>query len=113
MAGQSWISVRHVLQNLGDDAAFIYEERITTWFADDMDAAIALAEAEVVEYCDALDCVDTGLYQAFWMADDPGDMTSGVETFSLCRDSDLQAGEYLDHHFNTGRERQGDAGTDN
>lgn len=111
MAEQSWISVRHVLQIPGDDAAFIYEERITTWLADDMDRAIALAEAEVVEYCEILGYLDTGLYQAFWMADDPGGMTSGVETFSLCRDSDLQADAYLDHHFDTRRERQRHSGS--
>lgn len=112
MSEQSWVSVRHVLQIAGTEPGFWYEERITTWLADDMDAAIALAEAEVEEYCEILDYVSTGLFQAFWMADDPGPMISGVETFSLIRESDLPADEYIDRYFDTGHERQQPSASD-
>jgi hypothetical protein len=105
MADGAWVSVRHVLshQSEGDG---VYEERITTWQCSSIEEAIALAETEVAEHCGHLDCTDTGIYQGFLLADDPGDLRSGTEIFSLVRESPLETREYLDRFFDTGRELQ-------
>lgn len=106
MSDLVWVSVRHVIHHPsdGEGDAHYYEERITTWRAQDMEAAIALAEAEVAEYCSIGDLSDSGLYQAYLLADDPGPLVSGIETFSLIRGSDLPAEDYRTRFFETGRE---------
>lgn len=105
-----WVSVRHVISHPSDGTGhgYFYEERVTTWRAADMDAAIALAEAEVVDHL-LEGMADTGLYQAYLLCDDPGSMVSGTETFSLIRASDLEPSDYLDRFFDTGDEYQGTA----
>jgi hypothetical protein len=55
-----WYGVRCVFDwgqsDLDDDSArHTYEERITVWQAEDIDAAISLAEIEAREYADLLD----------------------------------------------------------
>lgn len=105
-------SVRCVLRfrDSSHDGRFdgLYEERITLWRAASFDEAIALAEAEVREYARDLDADYTGLAQSYRLADDPADQ--GAEVFSLVRDSALPVEDYLDRHFDTGTERQGQWG---
>jgi len=68
----------------------IYEERVTIWQAESHAAAIAQAEAEAETY----------------VADINGEyVADGAEVFSLMRDSDLKPSAYLNHFFDTGRER--------
>ena len=69
-----------------------------------VDAAIALAEAEVAEYCsDFDDATPLALIQAYQLLAEP---RHGAEAYSLMRDSELSAGEYLTRYFDTGAERQ-------
>lgn len=100
-----WYTVRCVFQSDSDDG-FAYEERVTVWQAESFDQAISLAEAEAAEYAEHFHLKYVGLAQAYLLVD-PGPPTSGVEVFSLVRDSDLAPKEYLDRFFDTGRERQG------
>jgi hypothetical protein len=104
-----WVAVRHVVveESNGSDHERYFEERITVWSATDIETGIALAAAEVAEYCRVLDLQDTGLYQGFLIADDVGELISGAELFSLIRGSDLEPDEYLDRFFDTGDEIQG------
>jgi hypothetical protein len=88
------------------DRGGCYEERITLWRAGSFADAIALAEAEAVAYAQDLEDYPrtyVGLAQAYKLADVPG---HGAEVFSLLRDSDLAAQEYLSAFFSTGREHQ-------
>ena len=81
-----------------------YEERVTLWRAEPSSEAIALAEAEVAEYREALTgCRYLGFAQAYVLADEPG---QGVEVSSLIRDSGLAAESHLDAFVHTGREHQ-------
>ena len=86
-----------------------YEERITLWQADSAEAAIALAEADVEEYAEALECEYTGLAQSYLCQAEPG---QGAEVFSLIRLSRLKPDDYLDRFFDTGDERQRSATAD-
>jgi hypothetical protein len=96
----SWYAVRHIIKN-----ADHYEERITVWEADSFGTAIARAEAEASEYAwkgtEPLD-----LYQAFILEAPPSD---GAEVFSLIRQSDLAADEYVAAFFATGNELEGES----
>jgi len=101
----SWFGVRCVFETIaaGPGAPGTYEERITIWQATDLDAAIALAEAEAAEYAALVDDRYLGLAQAYAMTDEP---RHGAETYSLMRDSQLPPAAYLDAFFDTGAERQ-------
>jgi hypothetical protein len=81
----------------------IYEERITLWQTDDMDTAIALAEAEAEEYAEPSHIEYAGLAQVYLLGDEP---SNGAEVFSLMRDSELEPSDYLDAYFDTGGEHQ-------
>jgi len=84
----------------------LYEERITLWVANDIDEAIALAEKEAREY--AADGDDyLGFCQAYALVESVE--KSGVEVFSLLRQSDLEPKEYVDAFFATGEEHEGHA----
>lgn len=83
---------------------FLYEERITIWCAEDMDEAIDKAVAEAGRYAEANSLSYTGLAQAYWMFTKTE--LSGVEVFSLMRESELPVESYLDAFFSTGNERQ-------
>ncbi|WP_406299445.1 DUF4288 domain-containing protein [Embleya sp. NBC_00888] len=97
----AWHSVRCLFRHQPD----IYEERITLWRAADLDEAIALAEADALEYArDVNDAEYLGLAQAFRLFD--AQVGHGMEVFSLARDSPLEPSEYLDAFFDTGTERQ-------
>lgn len=83
---------------------YLYEERITLWNAEDADKAIDKAIDEAEAYADKNGLTYTGLAQSYWMftAID----ASGVEVFSLMRESDLELETYLDTFFSNGDERQ-------
>jgi hypothetical protein len=94
-----WFAVRHVVQS------DTFEERITLWETASGEEAIANAEIEAAEYVSMLGepwrVLD--LFQSFELFEPPGD---GLEIFSLMRDSDLTADEYIDTFFDTGSEHQ-------
>jgi hypothetical protein len=103
-----WFGVRCVFEHESDDAEHSYEERVTLWRAGSFDEAIALAEAEAIEYAATLGRTRyLGLAQAYVLADEPG---HGAEVFSLIRDSELAPDEYLDAFFDTGTEYQQPSG---
>lgn len=110
----NWYTVRSVFRAQASaefapadlaDGESAYEERITLWQAATFDEAIDLAEAEAVEYAEFMGMeylADFG--QAYAVADVPP--RNGTEVFSLTRYSPLHAEPYLEHFFETGRERQ-------
>lgn len=88
----------------------LYEERITLWQSATAEEAIALAEAEAVDYASTLDGDEyLGLAQSYELSDLPG---HGAELYSLMRDSPLDSETYLDTFFSTGDEHQTEAVTD-
>lgn len=82
----------------------LYEERITLWQASDIDEAIILAESEAQIYAAGLDAEYLQYCQAYAMFDEIA--ASGVEVFSLLRESDLEPKQYLDTLFDTGSEHE-------
>ena len=112
MAEQQWFAVRTIVadnenQPWGprdlDPGQIDFEERVTLWKAESVDAAIAMAQEECESYVDDLGGEVLGLSQAYALGMKPG---HGVEVFSLIRRSELLPGEYLDRHFDTGSEHQ-------
>lgn len=107
-AADHWFAVR-CLFDVGwppEAVGRTYEERITLWRAPTAEAAIGLAEAEAREHAAVITESPSsylGLAQSYGFDGPPGD---GVEVFSLTRDSDLPAKEYLDRFFDTGAEYQ-------
>lgn len=89
---------------LEQERKFLYEERITLWQAEDIDAAVELAEREARQYAEENEVE----YLEYWQAYDLlGKVdANAVEVFSLLRESDLEPAEYLDVFFDTGLERQ-------
>jgi hypothetical protein len=80
-----------------------YEERITLWRAHSLDQAIELAEEDAADYADRNEIDYLHLSQAYAL--DPGSrIESGLEVFSLLRDSALPPQEYLDRFYDTGTE---------
>ncbi len=84
-------------------AKHLYEERITLWQASSIDQAIELAEEEAAAY--ASDGDEFLCYSQAYALDE-SIPASGVEIFSLLRESDLEPEQYLDAFFDTGAERQ-------
>lgn len=82
----------------------LYEERITLWRACNIDEAIAMAEAEAQSYVAESGIEYLQYCQAYALFEDLE--ASGVEVFSLLRESDLEPTLYLDAFFDTGAERQ-------
>jgi hypothetical protein len=80
----------------------LYEERITLWTTSSIETAIQLAEAEAAEYASEGEKF-LGLCQAYTLPEQPS--SSGIEVFSLLRESDLEPREYLKSFFNTGNEK--------
>ena len=103
----TWFAVRCVFAS-GSSAgpgARVYEERITLWRATSLEDAVARAETEAKTYAASVEeAPDSylGLAQAFQLFDEPAD---GAELFSLMRESELSAEDYLDAFFDTGSER--------
>lgn len=86
---------------------FVYEERITAWNSDTIEAAIDEAEKEAREYADeGAEALD--LFQGYWLFDEIDVLRQGTEVFSLLRESDLEPSDYLDAFFDTGTEHQGE-----
>ena len=101
-----WYTVRCLFGSARGEG-FVYEERMTLWYTDTFENAIALAEKEAATYAashkiDYLDLAQVCLL--------PGHPTSGAEVFSLIRDSKLDSDDYLDSFFDTGTERQSTSG---
>lgn len=90
----------------GRKAQHLYEERITLWQAEDIDAAIQLAEEEARTYAEENGVEYLEYWQAYTLFSEVE--AHGVEVFSLLRESDLEPEEYLDAFFDTGLERQGE-----
>lgn len=82
-----------------------FEERVTLWQARTFEEAIALADADANTCAADLDFRFLGLSQAYCPSDAPG---HGAEVFSLLRDSELSADDYVSRFFDTGREYQGE-----
>jgi hypothetical protein len=104
----SWYAVRCVFRTMWTQTTEgvtpeeqLYEERITLWQASSAEEAIALAEAEAVDYAGDEDEY-LELAQAFQLYDAPA---HGAEVFSLMRTSALEPDAYLDAFFDTGSER--------
>jgi hypothetical protein len=87
---------------------FIYEERITAWNAESLDAAIELAESEAKKYAEAKGFTALDFFQGYWLFDEMELIPQGAEIFSLLRESDLGGDAYLNAFFDTGGERQTD-----
>ncbi|KAA2266603.1 hypothetical protein F0L68_02375 [Solihabitans fulvus] len=101
-----WYSVRCIFRwTTWQDTPF--EERILLWQAQSLRDAIALAESEAREYAQGNQVDYVGLAQAYALPT-ANEIGSGVEVFSLLRDSELPPDEYLSSYFDTGRERLGD-----
>lgn len=85
--------------------AHLYEERVTLWSADTFEVALELAEQEANAYAaEAGERLD--LLQAFQLFDEINLPSQGLEVFSLLRESDLSADDYIDSFFDTGDERE-------
>lgn len=84
-------------------AKYLYEERITLWRAESIDHAIELAEEEAEAYATDGDAF-LHFLQAYALYDEI--LASGVEAFSLLRESDLEPDAYIDAFFDTGAERE-------
>ncbi|MEO8036900.1 MAG: DUF4288 domain-containing protein [Acidobacteriota bacterium] len=99
-----WFSARTVYEHdkPGDG---LFEERIVLFRAGDFDEAFARAEEEAEKYAREATCSYTGYISIYEIPDET--ITDGVEVFSLMRDSDYPADEYIEQFFDTGRERQG------
>ena len=83
---------------------YLYEERITIWKSINIDQAIEDAKQEAELYAKKIDAKYLGLAQGFYLFDEVD--SSGVEIYSLLRESDLKSEDYLDTFFDTGDERQ-------
>jgi hypothetical protein len=105
----SSFSVRCLFRWLNGPAAgpHTYEERITLWSARDIDASIALAEAEAQSYAGESNCEYLNFCQAYAMHTDVS--ATAVEVFSLLRKSTLAPHQYVDAFFASGAERERDA----
>jgi hypothetical protein len=101
-SGPQWYTVR-CLFGAAQGEGFSYEERMTLWCTDSFDNAISLAETDAATYAAASKVDYLDLAQVCLL---PGHPTSGAEVFSLVRESELAADEYLDSFFDTGTERQ-------
>jgi hypothetical protein len=102
MKNSGWYSVRCIFKKAKtSDETSIYEERITLWTAASADDAIRCAEDEAESYAKSAECEYTGFCNSYMLDNDP---ESGREVFSICRESDLDAEEYLDNYYDTGSE---------
>ncbi len=100
---QNWYSVRCLFgRTVPPDPESTYEERITLWRAADFDEAIALAEAEAIEYASMVETRYLDYAEAYHLFDDVG---HGAEVFSQMRDSSLSPDDYVERFFDTGAER--------
>jgi hypothetical protein len=101
--GKLWFSARTIYEHdkPGDG---LFEERIVLIRAADFDEAFRRAEEEAKSYAEAVGGTYTGYASLYELAEE--EIGDGAEVFSLMRDSDLPAEEYIEHFFATGNERQ-------
>ena len=90
-----WFGVRCIFRLRWADT---YEERITLWWASNIDRAIEYAEEEAGQYAENCDLVYLGIAQAYRL-DEEQKLGSGTEVFSLMRDSDLSPEESVSPRF--------------
>ncbi len=103
--GKLWFSARTVYEHdrPGDG---LFEERIVVLRAGSFDEALERAAVEGAAYATAVGCVYTGYVSVFEMVEET--LGDGAEVFSLMRDSDLAAEDYIDRFYTTGDERSDD-----
>lgn len=104
MADEDWYTVRCVFRWVEWERS-PYEERITLWRAESLDDAIERAEREAREYARRNNVEFSGFAQAYKLAEDQSP-ESGMEIFSLLRDSDLDPDAYVNTFFSTGAEHE-------
>lgn len=92
------VCVRCVIQLTERD----YEERITIWRTDDLDDAVAKAQAEARDYAANVGGTAIDFAQSYGSDEDPTE--DGAEVFSLIRQSEMPPRQYIDHFFDTGME---------
>jgi len=109
MDGKIWFSARTVYEHdkPGDG---LFEERVVLLRAADFDEALERAEQEAAQYSEAVGCAFTGYVTVYEMVEE--ELGDGAEVFSLMRDSDLSADDYVDRFYSTGSERHGEDGDD-
>jgi hypothetical protein len=83
---------------------YLYEERITVWTTNDIDAVLDHAIDEAKSYAEENKFTYAGIAQAFWMFTEID--VNGIEVFSLLRESDLETDVYVSSFFSNGHERQ-------
>ena len=107
--GKLWFSARTVYEHdkPGDG---LFEERIVVLRAGTFEEALERAEVEALTYSEAVGCVYTGYASVFELVEEA--LGDGAEVFSLMRDSDLSAEEYIDRFYTTGDERSDDEESD-
>lgn len=103
--GKLWFSARTVYEHdkPGDG---LFEERIVLLRAADFEEAMARAEAEAKSYAEAVSGTFSGYVSVFELSEEQ--IGDGAEVFSLMRDSDLPADQYIDRFYTTGDERSDD-----
>jgi hypothetical protein len=103
--GKLWFTARTIYEHdkPGDG---LFEERIVLIRAADFDEAFRRAEEEAKSYAEAVGGSYTGFASLYELAEE--EIGDGAEVFSLMRDSDLPAEEYIEHFFATGSERHGE-----
>ena len=101
--GKLWFSARTIYEHdkPGDG---LFEERIILIRAADFDEAFRRAEEEAKSYAEAVGGTYSGFASLYELAEE--EIGDGAEVFSLMRDSELPAEEYIEHFFATGSERQ-------
>jgi hypothetical protein len=104
---KQWYSARTVYEH-DEPGDGLFEERIVLVRAADFDEAMSRAEDEAKKYAEAVGGTYTGYVSVFELAEEA--IGDGSEVFSLMRDSDLTADEYIDHFYSTGSERHGEDG---
>ena len=98
---EPWYAVRSVVESA---AGGTFEERITLWKAASMEDALIKGENEARRYAAEHGYLFTGFIEVFHLAAEH--VVEGTEIFSLLRDSELPASEYISKHFDTGKERR-------
>ena len=105
MSKRGWFAAKTVYRwRPIENSESLFEERVVLFEAGSFEEAVARAEMEAQEYCaDSPDKVYLGYVNVFRLFDDAvGDR---VEVYSLVRESDLSDQEYLDHFYDTCKER--------
>lgn len=100
--GKLWYSARTIYEH-DEPGDGLFEERIVLIRAADFDEALRRAEDEAKTYAEAVGGTYTGYASLYEIAED--DIGDGAEVFSLMRDSDLPADDYIERFFATGSER--------